>query len=167
LEPAVAVVCALGNYPQQVRQVNALLAGAALQWQAASNCTDRPELVAWAKTVQGDGARLLAAGILRLAGQLTAASELLAQPVAASWISVRNNELASLAWQQGDLESAQAVWQSLPSSAPVAFNLGLSFLVGGELAKAMSHFKQAAAQLPESNAWHHLAELYAIVASQA
>jgi tetratricopeptide (TPR) repeat protein len=166
LEPAVVVAFALGNYPQQVRHVNALLAGAAIQAPVSPATGDRPELTAWANRVEGEGACLLAAGILRLAGQFTEAARLLARPVSAEWELVRMNERAALAWHQGQIDTALAIWQVMPVSAPVAFNLGLSHLVRGEHAAALPHLKQAATLLPESSPWHHLAELYAILASR-
>jgi len=166
MEPALVVLCALGNYPQQVRHVQALLAGAALTMPSPLQASDQPELLAWAERAEGDGARLLAAGVLRLAGQQAPAAALLARPVAAPWETVRSNERAALAWYQGDQEQALALWQALPRSAPVAFNLGLASLVRGQHERARTHLKQASTWLPESNAWHHLAELYSILASQ-
>jgi hypothetical protein len=167
LEPAVVVAFALGNYPQQVRHVNALLAGTPLKVPSNSTTTERPELVAWATGIDGEGPRLLAAGVLRLSGHHAEAARLLSQPVSTEWETVRMNERAALAWHQGQIVDALAIWQAMPMSAPVAFNLGLSHLVQGNHVVALPYFKQAATLLPERNAWHHLAELYAILASRS
>jgi tetratricopeptide (TPR) repeat protein len=164
-EPAMAVAFALGNYPQQVRHLNALLAGAPISLASDLNGPNQPDLIEWAEQCDDeDGPRLMAAGVLRLARHYQAAARLLAEPVDPEWEMVRLNEQAALAWHQGQSEQAIALWRALPPSAPVAFNLGLALLVADQPAAAIQPLKEAAGLLPETSAWHHLASLYRTLA---
>ena len=60
----------------------------------------------------------------------------------------------------GDHRQATKLWNSLPASAPVLFNRGVAELFAGSAAAAISHFKAAVAQLPDSSSWHHLGRLF-------
>jgi tetratricopeptide (TPR) repeat protein len=164
-EPAVAVAFALGNYPQQVRHIHALLTGTPLAVRQGGEAPARPDLIAWANARPDDAGRLLAAGVLRLARQFDAAAELLAARVAPEWETVRLNELAALAWHRGEADAALELWRKLPPSAPVSFNVGLALLFSGQAAEAAPHLRRAADGLPESSPWHHLAGLYLALAS--
>lgn len=164
-EPAVAVAFALGNYPQQVRHIHALLTGAPLAVRQGGEAPARPDLVAWANSRPDEADRLLAAGVLRLARQFDAAAGLLAAAVRPEWEAVRLNELAALAWHRGDADTALTLWHTLPPSAPVSFNIGMALLFSGRSAEAAPHLRQAADGLPESSPWHHLAGLYLALAS--
>lgn len=163
-EPVVAVAFALGNYPQQVRHIHTLLGGVPSATRQNCEAPAKPDLVAWAGSRPDDATRLVAAGVLRLARQFDAAADLLTRRVATEWENVRLNEWAALAWHRGETDAALSVWRKLSPSAVVLFNLGMAQLFAGNSAEAASHLRQAASQLPESTAWHHLAGLYLALA---
>jgi len=157
LEPAADVPLSLGQFPQRVRSLALLLRRRPTPTAPAGDGTD---LVAWAGTVTKPLPRLLAAGVLRLAGHLDAAADLLAKPVPAALTALRDNELAALAWQRGDHAAALAAWRELADSAAVQFNRGMAYLFLGERDGARTALDAACAALPESSAWHHLASVY-------
>ncbi len=169
-EPAVALAFCLGNYPQMVRNLHPLLAGgdmAALR-AGPTRASAAPALVEWARTAGGHPETLLAAGVLRLARQFDAAAELLgraAQPAPAEWRAVHANEEAALAWHRGQAEEAAALWRKQADSVPVLFNRGMAALFLGDGAAAHDALSRAAADLPDTGAWHHLARLYLAMAS--
>jgi hypothetical protein len=165
-EPAVSLAFALGNYPQQVRHVAALLMTdpGSLQEKAAPGA-DRPTLMEWANGQKGDAARLLAAGVLRVARLFDAAANLLSVPVGEALAGVRGNECAALMWHRGEREAALATWRKLPDSLPVLFNRGMALLFTGDAAEASKWLAKAQEGLPETSAWHHLAGLYLAMAS--
>ena len=117
-------------------------------------------------SADGYPAALVAIAVLRLARQLDAAGRLLVRlkDVPAGWQPVVANEEAALAWNRGDLARAAALWRAQPASVPVLFNRGLAALFLGEPAAARTDLGQAAAQLPDDLAWHHLARLYLALA---
>jgi tetratricopeptide (TPR) repeat protein len=163
-EPAVALAFALGNFPQLVRNLHALLTAnpPALRVGPAV-ASAAPELTAWA--AQQDGPqRLLAAGVLRLAGQFDAAAELLDATPADDWQAVHANETAALAWHRGEFDRALGLWQRQSDSVPVLFNRGMAALFVGRPAEAIDALTRAIAGLPETSAWHHLACLYLALA---
>ncbi|HVS38433.1 MAG TPA: hypothetical protein VMS17_22940 [Gemmataceae bacterium] len=166
-EPAVALTFCLGNYPQMVRNLHPLLAGGdfgALRTVGAP-APAAPALVEWAQATRGHAATLLAAGVLRLARQFDAAAELLRRPVPAEWRAVHANEEAALAWHRGSPEEAAALWRKQTDSVPVLFNRGMAALFLGDAATARETLNRAAANVPETSAWHHLARLYIAMAS--
>jgi hypothetical protein len=165
-EPAVSLAFALGNYPQQVRHVAALLmTDPAKLREDASAGAERPGLVAWADRQKGEAGRLLAAGVLRTARLFDDAERLLAVPVGEALEPVRGNERAALLWQRGRRAEALAAWDALPESVPVLFNRGMGRLFTGDPAGALAALDKAQAGLPETSPWHHLAGLYLAMAS--
>jgi tetratricopeptide (TPR) repeat protein len=165
-EPAVALAFALGNYPQLVRNLHPLLTRepAALR-DVSAHSVNLPGLSAWACQPHDVPNRLLAAGILRLAGQLDQAEALLAEPAADGWQAVHANEVAALAWHRGEAEKALQLWQQAPDSAPMLFNRGMAALFLGRASEAVESLRRAVELLPESSAWHHLGQLYLALAS--
>jgi hypothetical protein len=170
-EPEVALPFCLGNFPQMVRHLPALLHTpdrGALR-VAGARAVAVPGLEEWAqREAQGkDGPRaLLAVAVLRLARQFDAAGRLLAglKGVPPAWQGVLANEEAALAWHRGEAEAAVASWRAQAESVPVLFNRGMAALFLGEPAAARASLAKAAAQLPEDGAWHHLARLYLALA---
>jgi hypothetical protein len=165
-EPAVAVPFCLGNYPQMVRHLHALLAGEAAALRAApGRPVTAPALANWARRTHAAPQALLAAGVLRLAGQLDEAEAVLAAAdVPARWQALRDNEAAALTWQRGQAEEALRLWQAQPDSVPVLFNRGLAALSLGRTEDAAA-LTEAVRQLPETSAWHHLGQLYLALAA--
>jgi tetratricopeptide (TPR) repeat protein len=165
-EPAVALAFCLGNYPQLVRNLHLLLTRepAALREATAPRVTI-PAIEQWASQTHDVPTRLLAAGVLRLARQFDRAEELLAQPVSEEWQALHANEVAALAWHRGQPEKALVLWRKAPESAPVLFNRGMASLFLGQDQEAVESLRQATSALPESSAWHHLAQLYLALAS--
>jgi hypothetical protein len=161
LEPAADVPFALGNFPQRVRSLTQLL-----QRQPAklSQLGARGELQSWSETVTDPLARLLAAGVLRLAGDVDGAAKVLGGRFPASLSALRANEQAALTWQRGEHAAAQKLWQGQPDSPAVLFNRGLASLFLGEREPARKALDDARAALPESNSWHHLASVYRTLA---
>ncbi len=166
-EPAVALAFCLGNYPQMVRNLHPLLAGGDLGALRAGpmRAPEAPALVEWARASRGCPETLLAAGALRLARQFDAAAELLRRPAPAEWKAVHANEEAAQAWHRGRAEEAAALWRKQAESVPVLFNRGMAALFLGDRTAAREALSRAAAELPETGAWHHLARLYLAMAS--
>ncbi|HTU90358.1 MAG TPA: hypothetical protein VMF69_09815 [Gemmataceae bacterium] len=178
-EPAIALAFCIGNFPQLVRNLQPLLAGSdltALRPQAElGNEKGRPvvltpALLQWASEAHGYPQILVATGILRLARRFDQAGELLKSKgeAPAAWQALRANEEASLAWHRGNAEEALALWQAQKSSVPVLFNRGMASLFLGRPSDARDALGEAVAQLPETNAWHHLGNLYlALIAARS
>jgi tetratricopeptide (TPR) repeat protein len=164
-EPAVAIAFGLGNYPQIVRHVHPLLSGEPITLRhETGQATPAPELLAWAGRSTTDPARLLAAGVLRLARHFDRAAELLDSVRNSAWSAARDNEAAALAWHRGRLGEALSLWLSQEPSAAVLFNRGMALLFLGRKAEAIEPLTSAVAALPETSAWHHLASLYLTLA---
>jgi tetratricopeptide (TPR) repeat protein len=166
-EPAVALPFCLGNFPQMVRNLHPLLTNGDLTALSAteSRAASTPGVIEWSRTC-GDGPQsLLAAGVLRVAGQFDAAADLLRrwQPTS-EWRAVHANEEAALAWHRGRTEEAAALWQSQSDSVPVLFNRGMAALFLRDAAAARKALAAATATLPETGAWHHLGRLYLALA---
>jgi hypothetical protein len=163
-EPAVAVAFCLGNFPQLMRDWHSLVTGNELQMP------DRPlpagSLTAWAERQKSYPTALLAAGMLRLAQHFDSAATLLgrAEDVPAAWRTVHANEAAALAWHRGQHAEALSQWESQPASVPVLFNRGMALLFLDRPADARAPLTQAVADLAETNAWHHLGQLYLALA---
>jgi hypothetical protein len=170
-EPEVALPFCLGNFPQMVRHLPALLHNPDLGMPrvAAARAVPVPGLEEWATgVVRSKDFRqaLLAAAVLRLARQFESAGRLLdgLKEVPAGWQGVLANERAALAWHRGDADAAVASWRDQAESVPVLFNRGMTAFFLGESAAARTALAGAAAGLPEDGAWHHLARLYLALA---
>jgi hypothetical protein len=167
-EPSTALPFCLGNFPQLVRNLQAMLQAKNLQAlrPVAGRPVHAPQLIEWARAAAAASAfprLLLALGALRLAKQFDVADEIVAAgdvAVPAQWQTAWANEKAALAWQRGHCEDALAMWQSMPQGVPQQFNRGMAALFCGHTAEARTHLEQAVAQLPETRAWHHLGRLY-------
>jgi hypothetical protein len=167
-EPAVALAFALGNFPQLVRNLQPLLSGQMIALRDGPREAVACSLPGWASEAKDEPARLLAAGVLRLARHFDAAARCLDFTPSAQWAALHANESAALAWHRGEAEKALAMWQSQPDSAATLFNRGMANLFLGDNEAAQRSLSAAAAQLPENGAWHHLAQLYlAILRSRA
>ncbi len=166
-EPAVALTFSLGNFPQMVRNLHPLLAGGDLTALRAGPVrgAPAPALAEWARSEAGYPQTLLAAGVLRLAGQFDEAADLLRCKPPAEWKAAHANEEAALAWHRGRADEAAALWQKQSESAPVLFNRGMAALFLGDAVTAHEALTRAAAALPETSAWHHLARLYLALAA--
>jgi tetratricopeptide (TPR) repeat protein len=165
-EPVLSLAFALGNFPQLVRNLPALLGGEPISPASLpTRALELPALVKWARQQAGTPRALLAAGILRLARHFDQAEELLAAAVPAGSEALAGNERAALAWHRGEWERALELWQDLPESVPVLFNRGMALLFLGHAIQAREALTKAAAGLPETSAWHHLARLYLALAA--
>ncbi len=170
-EPEIALPFCLGNFPQMVRHLPALLhhPNLAAPRVAAARAVPVAGLEEWAACVTRSKdcpQSLLAAAVLRLARQFDAATRLLGglKDVPAAWQGTMANEQAALAWHRGDTDEAVASWQAQAESVPVHFNRGMAALFLGGAAEARASLARAAAGLPEDGAWHHLARLYLALA---
>lgn len=166
-----AIPFAAGNYPQRVRELGSLIQakdrtrlrplGEATKSQPVSTTvrdwTDK-------QLQQTDFARkILAIGLLRSAHDFSYASSVLEKVKASADESQRvilANEEAALLWHQGSTDSARKVWQSLAETPAVCFNRGMAALFHGDQNEAREFLGKAVNALPESSAWHHLANVY-------
>jgi tetratricopeptide (TPR) repeat protein len=171
-EPRLSVPLAAGNFPQMLRDLRSLLQndGTDRAGEAASTSEVNPSLQDWvSRAVEREEpqAILLAVGLLRLGRHFPAAQELLDRArrfFPAQWAAALSNEQAALSWHRGETQQAAKLWQSQPVSAPALFNRGLAALFLDQPAKARPHFRQALAQIPDSDPWHHLGQLYLALA---
>lgn len=171
-EPALALAFCLGNFPQLVRSFQQLLHAdreGSLRPQAGPPLP-APALVDWAGRVGREGhfpQALLALGCLRLARQFDLLRELAAavdQSVPSAWRGAWENEQAAARWHEGRADEAYALWQAQGEAVPVLFNRGMAALFLRRRTEARSCLARAAAELPEDRAWHHLAQLYLLLA---
>ena len=166
-----AVAFAAGNYPQLLRDLPALVQAAKLAHLVNSQgpAIELPGLSTWAET-QAAGSlssRLLAAGVLRLAGQFDQAGTLLAVKgrLSSSEQERLHNEHAALAWHRGNLDEAIKGWSALAAGSHQAqFNRGMAALFTDEPAKAIPFLQAAVAQCTDDDPWGHLAGLYLALA---
>lgn len=167
-EPVIALAFSLGNYPQLLRDFSMVLQGSSLERlrPAGSRPYSGSELEDWAagRLTTGDAqTSLLAAGLLRLAGHFEQAEKTLAaveKSCTGDLLSAWVNERGAWLWHRGDHAAARACWGELPPGPARSFNLGMADLFLGNRESAREHLQQAAAMLPETSAWHHLARLY-------
>jgi tetratricopeptide (TPR) repeat protein len=176
-ENTLGVPFALGNFPQMLQTVQPLLGEGELSDLDAEANRSIPAggVREWGEKQLAKGnwsAGLFAAAALRLACDFTAAETLLqnaraAAPQGAEEMIV--NEEAALAWHQGDHAKAAKLWADHPSagSIPVQFNRGLAALFAGNRPEAIKCLNQALAGLPADDAWHHLGQLYVLLAEGA
>jgi hypothetical protein len=171
-EPLVALAFATGNFPQLVRDWHPLLQATDL---TTLHCpAERPlpasSLRAWADGIASRPSWpdiLLAVGTLRLARHYDRAAEIMDSQeahVPSPWRDAWANERAALAWHRGQADEAAALWRAQANSVPVLFNRGMVALFLGRPAEARAALGKAVAQLPESDAWHHLGRLYLTLA---
>jgi hypothetical protein len=164
-EPEVSVAFCLGNFPQLVRNLHPLLTGGLTAVRMnVGRPVSVPALSEWADKTHEPHARLLAAGALRLARQFDQAGEVQGTVTAPEWRAFRANEEAALAWHRGQAGDAFRMWQAQEASVPVLFNRGMAALFLGQTDAARDALGQAAAGLPETSSWHHLARLYLTLA---
>jgi hypothetical protein len=167
-EPAAGVAFSLGNFPQLVRDLHMLVQPARLRGlrPAASRPATVPALLDWAveaATKKRFPQLLLAIGSLRLAKLFERAEEIIQaqdEAVPTPWRAAWDNETAALAWHRGREEEARALWLGQPASVPVLFNRGMSALFLDQPAAARPALQEVVGQIPETSAWHHLAQLY-------
>jgi tetratricopeptide (TPR) repeat protein len=171
-EPETALPFCVGNFPQLVRNFQALSQAKNLAelLPTPGRSVQVTTLLDWAKKTSAAKQYprvLLALGALRLAKHFEAADELVQATDAAvppPWRAAWANERAALAWQRGKFEDALALWQAMPASVPVLFNRGMAALFCGKPAEARAALTEAVAQLPDTGAWHHLGRLYLALA---
>jgi hypothetical protein len=164
-EPAVAVPFCLANYPQMVRHLHPLLGNHLPALRATPSRPASSALREWVQRAHNCPEAILAAAVLRTAGDFDASAALLRANAPAEWQAVQANERAALAWQRGDAEEALRQWQSAAESIPVHFNCGMAHLFLGRPHEAQGQLRRAVAALPETSAWHHLGQLYLALAS--
>lgn len=156
------VVCAPGDYPQRL-DVAALL-------RAPTARDDSTGVVAagllepWVSRQTSPEAMVLAAGVLRVAGDRKAAMQLVESVRTSGENAIHLAVLkGALAFDEGDWDGAWECWGSLPQGPTRWHNMGLVAWLTGHPAKAL--FQQAADALDDRNPWHHLAALYADIAT--
>src|SRR5262249_22464222 len=118
VQPATALACAAGNFPQMVQPVSSLLGGklAAPARSSGNAITASVALAAMAETAIREGRHpqsLLYIGLLRAAGDFDRAQSLLdalCSELPDEWRPALANEEAALAWHQGRAEEAMALW---------------------------------------------------------
>jgi hypothetical protein len=165
--PAVAMVA--GNYPQLMRDLPGLVQADNLAdlLRLPAAVHELPGLSNWAARTSKSSfvARMLAAGVLRLAGQFDAAKALLSEDTNLSEgeRQILQNERAGLAWNQGDRESAVREWLKLPVSAFGQFSLGMATLFE-QPGRALPYLQSAIKLLAEEDPWRHLAGIYLALA---
>jgi tetratricopeptide (TPR) repeat protein len=140
---------ALGHFPQQVRDVSALLSGKPIERKSESH--------GWSASEP-----LLAAASARVERRFEEAARLLDTCEASE--TTLANERAALAWAQGDRAEAERIWNTMPASGAVYFNRGIAALATGRMTEAAAAFDSAAKLLPDASGWHHLANLYRALA---
>lgn len=173
-EPLAAVPFCFGNFPQLVRNLQALLHArdlAALRASAAREPLPVPGIVAWAEQAarsQQLAQVFLAIGVLRRARRFDLAEQALGRVVSdrgpALWQAAAVNERAALAWDMGRPEEAAALWQNQADSVPVWFNRGMSALFLNRRQEARASLRQAIESLSDMDGWHHLGRLYLALA---
>ena len=171
-EPVAALAFSFGNYPQLVRDLQAILHAreltALLPAEAGSAGSVSPGKGGAAEASEpGFSQALLTVGVLRLARHFDEAGKLLKRLQAstpASWQAAWANEEAALAWHRGKVYEASALWQKQPLSVPVLFNRGMAALFLGRAAEARPLLSKAVDQLSGEDGWHHLGRLYLTLA---
>jgi tetratricopeptide (TPR) repeat protein len=168
-----ALPLAAGNYPQRVRDLQLLLQNAdltSLRPTASESTPASSGLKKWSdeRVRKGDFPQVLvAAGVLRGAGDLDGAAAALGQlraKTAANDEGALANEEAALLWERGDWDKAAQLWNDMAESVPVLFNRGMAALFLGRNEQARASLRKAIAALAEDDAWYHLASLYLALA---
>jgi hypothetical protein len=166
-EPAAGIAFALGNSPQLVRNLHAMLSGGDLASLRPGN--GRPVTSSVALVAASDYPQLvLTLGMLRLGRQFDTAQKLIEKHAAAvpePWRALWANETAALAWHRGQAEQALKLWEAQEALVPVLFNRGMALLFTDRPTDARSLLAQAVRQLERNDdAWHHLGCLYLALA---
>lgn len=163
LQPLFAIPMALGNFPQMMNHpLNLMNTGDLRSLRSAPGLAlGTKELLDWAQGQTNPISRLFAAGILRLAAEFTSAEKLIEQTsIDPKLASLRDNELATLAWHAGNHSEAIDRWNRLPSSRPVLFNRAMASLFCGHSEEAIRLLPEVVSQFSEKDSWYHLAQLY-------
>lgn len=148
-----------GEFPQRL-DVGALLADPA-RWEETPKQGHAP-LRAWASGQKTANGLVLAAGVLRVAGDVDGSLEMLQQAMRAGASEEEHaGVMGALAFDAGKPETARRYWETLAEGPARWHNLGLVALVTGTPSRDL--FNNAAAALDESDPWHHLAALCAEV----
>ena len=172
-ESVAALPFAIGNYPQRVRELGALIQAGDLRSLLTARTTteETPKSLGdWCRKQAESGElpqALVAASMHRVSGDLSRAEAALAslsKVAKFEWTTTIENERAALMWEAGNHSEARRLWESLPDTNPVMFNRGMAALFLGEAKAAIPQFRKLADQLPETSAWHHLASLYLALA---
>jgi hypothetical protein len=164
-----AIVMAAGNYPQMLRDLPGLVQAEHLADLRSfrTRSFDLPGLVDWAHrtSMVSFAGRMLAAGVLRLAGQFDAAGEMLGRKagLSADQLLVWQNERAALHWCAGENDQAIELWRRIPDSAFGLFNLGMAALFD-QPAESIAFLQAAIKRLAEDDPWRHLAGIYLALA---
>ncbi|CAN5448063.1 hypothetical protein BH10PLA2_BH10PLA2_39470 [soil metagenome] len=163
------VVMAAGNYPQMLRDLPGLVQAENLAdlRSGRARTFELPGLADWAnRTAKVSFAgRLLAAGVLRLAGHFEAASETLGREsgLPAGQLQAWQNERAALHWSRGECDQAVELWRRISDSPVGQFNLGMATLFD-KPAESVAFLQAAIKQLAEDDPWRHLAGIYLALA---
>jgi len=158
---------AAGQFPQLVRDLNSVLEMSPLKIADGLDSPEVKRFVQFSAASQEPALWFVAVGVARLTRDFDLAQRVLSAKgslIPAELEHAWSNELAVLNWEQEQPEKAVSIWNSLPESAPVLFNLGIAEMHNQKTHLAVSHFKRAAAMIRESSGWHHLAQLYLAVA---
>ena len=171
-EQAAALPCALGNYPQMVRDLRAIIQAKSMS--SLRNGSARViALTGLARQTSELGRRreftalLVATGMLRVAQQFDDAGRLLkthANDFSENLKPIVANELAALAWQRGETQAAARMWETQKPSPAVWFNRGMAALFQDQPEAALAPLKKAVEHLPEEHGWQYLARLYLALA---
>jgi hypothetical protein len=157
---ATFVPCALGHYPQQISDWNASVEPLKKRGNlAAERQITLSQEAKIRKRAQAEP--LFAVSLARLAGAMDLALEILAaiKPTKDNaWVI--ENEKAAIHWQAGETNAAEAIWAKLPVNTVVLFNRGMAAAFHGDQAQATKHLESAAAGLPETSGWYHLAQMH-------
>lgn len=168
-ESCPAIARAAGNYPQLMRDLPGLLQATQLAdlLQSPAPAHDLPGLSTWATRVSRNSfaGRVLAAGVLRLAGHFEEAEEFLRdeQKLSATELHLLQNERAALAWHRGERDSAIRLWTAAPDSVSRQFNLGMAKLFH-DPSESMPLLQSAIKSLADEDPWRHLAGIYLALA---
>jgi tetratricopeptide (TPR) repeat protein len=171
--PAHALPFALCNYPQQVRDLSALIEHedlSGLLKTEAETPSAGTGLRNWANQQIRKGAfpqALIGAALFRAAGDHAAAGAALQGlkgTATAEWWPAVENEEAALLWERGERLEALKAWLKLPENPAVLFNCGMACLFLNRPAQAREHLKKAVAGLSDTDPWHHLGSLYLALA---
>ena len=164
-----AVAMAAGNFPQLMSDLPGLLQADNLAdlLRSPAPVHELPGLSSWAAHLAKNSfaGRMLAGGVLRLAGQLESASMFLhdEQGLTGTELEILQNERAALAWNRGDRDSAVRLWMKLPASAVGQFNLGMAILFD-KPSRALPYLQSAIQLRAEEDPWRHLAGIYLALA---
>jgi tetratricopeptide (TPR) repeat protein len=158
---AYALPLAAGHFPQQVKDLQPLLANfRPNELRSRRRATPLPgfhELRTWIAH-HGPTWPQLAAGLARLLGDDTTADHWLATAPHA------DNDRAANLWMKGEWEAAAAVWDTLAETPAVLFNRGVARVFLGRFSEAREWLQKAIAAIPDTSGWNALARLYLAVA---